>query len=365
MRHHGGSADGKTPQYPLLFDDDLQAKPAFWAFVDADELKPLAQKTVAVQSDDYTNANSYSYDAGGAEVTVRPIWDESGVRFEIAVKDNTVGDDDTLTLYADTANAKGESSSIVIETVKASEAEWTATGYRTEVQIPVELAVGQTIAFDVILQKNDTKYAFNDKTFQQETSSEYYAEMEMKPFLIVQQGTAQIDGDASEWKDVPAVSLEVKSSDEMEASAEAKVMWDAQNLYVLVEVTDPNLDKDSEQDHEQDSVEIFIDELNEKAGAYDNNDKQYRINYENAQSFNGETCTAENIDSKATVTDNGYMIEAAIKWTTLRPTAGRLIGIDLQINDAKNGTRIGTANWYDASGNGWSNPGVYGTAALN
>lgn len=361
----GGSADGKTPQYPLLFDDDLQAKPAFWAFVDADELKPLAQKTVAVQSDDYTNANSYSYDAGGAEVTVRPIWDESGVRFEIAVKDNTVGDDDTLTLYADTANAKGESSSIVIETVKASEAEWTATGYRTEVQIPVELAVGQTIAFDVILQKNDTKYAFNDKTFQQETSSEYYAEMEMKPFLIVQQGTAQIDGDASEWKDVPAVSLEVKSSDEMEASAEAKVMWDAQNLYVLVEVTDPNLDKDSEQDHEQDSVEIFIDELNEKAGAYDNNDKQYRINYENAQSFNGETCTAENIDSKATVTDNGYMIEAAIKWTTLRPTAGRLIGIDLQINDAKNGTRIGTANWYDASGNGWSNPGVYGTAALN
>ena len=159
----------------------------------------------------------------------------------------------------------------------------------------------------------------------------------MKPFLIVQQGTAQIDGDASEWKDVPAVSLEVKSSDEMEASAEAKVMWDAQNLYVLVEVTDPNLDKDSEQDHEQDSVEIFIDELNEKAGAYDNNDKQYRINYENAQSFNGET----------------------------RPNARRLIGIDLQINDAKNGTRIGTANWYDASGNGWSNPGVYGTAALN
>ena len=33
----GGSADGKTPQYPLLFDEQLQPKPAFWALVNSDE----------------------------------------------------------------------------------------------------------------------------------------------------------------------------------------------------------------------------------------------------------------------------------------------------------------------------------------
>lgn len=361
----GGSADGKTPQYPLLFDENLQAKPAYWAFVDSGELKPLVQKIVAVQADDYAYAKAYSYDAGGAEVTVRPLWNENGARLTVEVKDNAVGENDTIIVYADAENVRGGNASITVQTVKASEAEKTATGYQAQIDIPVKLATGQTLAFDVLLQKDDTKYGLNDKSFKQETSSEYYAEMEMKPFLVIPKGTAQIDGDRSEWKDVPAVSLDIKSSSSMEASAEAKLMWDAQNLYVLVDVTDPHLDKASEQAHEQDSVEIFIDELNDKSGAYDDNDKQYRINYENVQSFNGETCTADNIVSKATVTDNGYMIEAAIKWTTLRPTAGRLIGIDLQINDAKGGKRIGTANWYDASGNGWSNPGVYGTAVLN
>lgn len=361
----GGSADGKTPQYPLLFDDDLQAKPAYWAFVDADKLEPFTQKTVALQGNDFQYANVYNFAAGEADVTVKPIWDENGVQFEIAVRDRAFDDDDAITVYVDVTNNKGESDSIITNTVKAAEAERTATGYQVKVQIPETLTIGQTIAFDVLLQKNGTKYAFNDKTCQQDTSSIYYAEMEMKPFLLIQKGTAQIDADASEWNNVPKILLEVKSSDSMEASAEAKVMWDEQNLYVLIDVTDPHLDNKSEQAHEQDSVEIFIDELNEKAGAYDGNDKQYRINFENGQSFNGETCMEENIVSEVTITDKGYLIEAAIKWTKLKPTAGRLIGIDLQINDGKDGARIGTANWYDATGNGWSDPSVYGTAVLN
>ncbi len=361
----GGSADGKTPQYPLLFDDNLQAKPAYWAFVDVGELKPLSQKTVALQVDDFQYANTYNFTAGEADVSVRPIWNEKGVQFEIAVKDSEFSDDDAVTVYVDVTNFKGESDSIITKTVKASEAEKTTVGYQTKVEVPAVLAGGQTIAFDVLVQKNGIKYAFNDKTCQQDASSIYYAEMEMKPFLFIQKGTAQIDADSSEWNDVPKIQLEVKSSDSMEASAEARVMWDAQNLYVLIDVTDPHLDKKSEQTHEQDSVEIFIDELNEKADAFDDNDKQYRINYENEQSFNGETCKAENIESKVTVTDKGYLIEAAIKWTTLEPAAGRMIGIDLQINDGKDGARIGTANWYDATGNGWSNPSVYGMAVLN
>lgn len=42
----GGAADGKQRQCPLLFDDDYQVKPAFWAFVDATRLE-TAEESVA------------------------------------------------------------------------------------------------------------------------------------------------------------------------------------------------------------------------------------------------------------------------------------------------------------------------------
>lgn len=360
----GGSADGKTPQYPLLFDDDLQAKPAYWALVDDSKLEPMIQNTAAMQVEDYKLANAYAFTAGDADVTIRPVWNEKGVKLQISVKDSAVGTSDALTVYADTACTKGEGYNAYKKTVKASDAVKTSSGYQAEVEIPAQLKPRDQILFDVVLDKGDATYAFNDMTYNQENSSKYFAKMEMKPFLSIQKGTAAIDADASEWKDVPAVSLDVKSSESMEASATAKALWDENNLYIWMDVTDPTLDKTSKNAHEQDSVEIFIDELNEKAGSYDENDKQYRVNFDNEQSFNGTTCTKENIVSKTKTTENGYVLEAAIKWTALQAKEGNLIGIDLQINDGKDGSRIGTANWFDASGNGWSNPGVFGTAVL-
>ncbi|OLA28382.1 MAG: hypothetical protein BHW30_11290 [Firmicutes bacterium CAG_194_44_15] len=111
---------------------------------------------------------------------------------------------------------------------------------------------------------------------------------------------------------------------------------------------------------------LFIDELNEKSGSFDDNDKQYRVSYKNLQTFNGTSCKAENIVSatKEKEDGKGYYIETAIKWTALSPEAGKLIGLDVQINDSKDGSRLGTLNWYDASGNGYQNPSVYGTAVL-
>ena len=88
------------------------------------------------------------------------------------------------------------------------------------------------------------------------------------------------------------------------------------------------------------------------------------MNFVNKQSINGKQCTAENILSAAVQTDKGYRIEAAYKWTDITPAIGGTIGIDLQINDAEGGTRIGTVSWYDESGMGWSSPSVFGTAAL-
>ena len=58
------------------------------------------------------------------------------------------------------------------------------------------------------------------------------------------------------------------------------------------------------------------------------------------------------------------MVEAAFKWTDIKPANGTKIGLELQINDAKGGKRIGTLSWYDETGMGWSGSNVYGTVEL-
>nr|MCR5233048.1 hypothetical protein [Lachnospiraceae bacterium] len=75
-------------------------------------------------------------------------------------------------------------------------------------------------------------------------------------------------------------------------------------------------------------------------------------------------CVDGNTQHAVTVNDDGYTVEASFAWTDIAPEAGQKIGIDLQINDGKGGARIGTVNWYDASGNGWSSPAVFGEAVL-
>ncbi len=351
----GGSADGKTPQFPLLFDDDLKAKPAYWAFVDADKLEPYIQEVAALNTQNFAYASEYEYAAADTKVVIKPIWSDGKVQLQISVS-KALGAADTITVYADT-DATGAAK---VAQVAAADLE----DNTVVVDIPVkDLAVNQTIGFDVVVVKDGKAYPYNDTKGTSAETSKYYAKLTTKPLMEIVKGTACVDGDKSDWDAIDAVELNVRQAT-TEATATAKVSWDEENLYVLMDVKDANLDDANTQAHEQDSMELFIDELNEKAGSFDNNDKQYRVSYKNVQSCNGPSCKEEYITSATKEVEGGYVIEAAIKWTELKAKAGELVGIDLQINDAKDGKRIGTANWYDASGNGYQNPSVYGTAVL-
>ena len=65
------------------------------------------------------------------------------------------------------------------------------------------------------------------------------------------------------------------------------------------------------------------------------------------------------------MTGDGYVIEAAFKWTDIQPKEGDRIGLEFQINDADaSGARIGTLSWNDETGMGWSKSSVYGTIEL-
>lgn len=360
----GGGASGSA-QCPLLFDGNYKAKPAYWAYVDATKLQPAIQKVTITEAKDGNIAGeTYTIDQGAVQAEFIPVWDADGLTVQVKVKDTTVNDADAVTVYVDPKNSASDITPHKV-TVARTAAAAIAGGYQATVKVSMKgLKVAQQISLDVVVNNDGETGSFNDLTGKQESSSKYYAVATMKPGIEkIPYGTISIDADAdAAWGNAVNIPLTINKGSE--ASANAKVLWDDDNLYVYATVKDAVLDKTGAQTHEQDSLEVFIDEDNGKTASYGEDDKQYRINYNNEQSFNGKKCLAENVKSATKTIDGGYVVEAAFKWTDIKPANGTKIGLELQINDAKGGKRIGTLSWYDETGMGWSGSNVYGTVEL-
>ena len=360
----GGGASGSA-QCPLLFDGNYKAKPAYWAYVDASKLQPAIQKVTITEAKDGNIAGeTYTIDQGAVQAEFIPVWDADGLTVQVKVKDTTVNDADAVTVYVDPDNSASDITPHKV-TVARTAAAAIAGGYQATVKVSMKgLKVAQQISLDVVVNNDGETGSFNDLTGKQESSSKYYAVATMKPGIEkIPYGTISVDADAdAAWGNAVNIPLTINKGSE--ASANAKVLWDDDNLYVYATVKDAVLDKKGAQTHEQDSLEVFIDEDNGKTASYGEDDKQYRINYNNEQSFNGKKCLAENVKSKTKTIEGGYVVEAAFKWTDIKPANGTKIGLEFQINDAKGGKRIGTLSWYDETGMGWSGSNVYGTVEL-
>lgn len=360
----GGGASGSA-QCPLLFDGNYKAKPAYWAYVDATKLQPAIQKVTITEAKDGNIAGeTYTIDQGAVQAEFIPVWDADGLTVQVKVKDTTVNDADAVTVYVDPDNSASDITPHKV-TVARTAAAAIAGGYQATVKVSMKgLKVAQQISLDVVVNNDGETGSFNDLTGKQESSSKYYAVATMKPGIEkIPYGTISVDADAdAAWGNAVNIPLTINKGSE--ASANAKVLWDDDNLYVYATVKDAALDKTGAQTHEQDSLEVFIDEDNGKTASYGEDDKQYRINYNNEQSFNGKKCLAENVKSATKTIDGGYVVEAAFKWTDIKPANGAKIGLEFQINDAKGGKRIGTLSWYDETGMGWSGSNVYGTVEL-
>jgi len=367
----GGASDGSKRQVPLLFDDDYKAKPAFYAFADPKKLEPYIQNITVVQAAEGEDryANGIQYDINGIDASFIPIWDENGLYFKISVFDTSVDASDQVSVYVDWEKSMCDGANMTCVSQSRTDAIIDEDGrYTVEIEIKSELSIAQGFAIDVLVTDADNKYAFNDSKLMQDSSSKYFATAVVKPYIKIANAAdavVVIDGSVdAAWESVDEIPLTITSGSP-KATASVKALWDKDYLYVLAIVTDPELDKHSEQAHEQDSVEVFIDENNHKSDTYEKDDKQYRINFDNEQTFNGADCTADNLKSATKITENGYVVEAAYRWTEIIPEAGNEIGLELQINDCEQGVRIGTVSWYDESGQGWSSPKVFGSALLN
>jgi len=222
-------------------------------------------------------------------------------------------------------------------------------------------ASSNPLAFDKNLQAKPAYYGVIDPETYIE---EHPREVPEANQGIAKFGTPAIDGTVDAiWSGAPEMPINRYQLAWQGATGEAKALWDDHNLYVLIQVSDAQLDKTSPNAWEQDSVEIFMDENNAKTSYYQDDDGQYRINFDNETSFSPPSI-ADGFESATFVDGTNYTVEAKIPLRAIAPANGSKVGFDAQINDGKDGARQSAAAWNDATGNGYIDTSVFGVLTL-
>ncbi len=224
-------------------------------------------------------------------------------------------------------------------------------------------ASSSPLLFDEAMQAKPAYYAVVDP-------DKYMAEHEPPPSVQINEATAAygtpvIDGNLdSIWNKAEEISLGLFSGAWKYATGKTKVLWDDSNLYVLTQVSDTLLNKDSADAWQQDSVEVFVDENNGKTLSYEDDDGQYRVNYDNETSFNPSRMSA-GFESATKVMGTNYIVEMKIPFKSITPQNNVKIGFDAQVNDADSSkSRVGYATWNDTTGVGYQDTSVYGEVTL-
>jgi len=177
-------------------------------------------------------------------------------------------------------------------------------------------------------------------------------------------GTPEIDGTADEvWGTTLEMPISRYQTAWHGATGTARALWDDRHLYVLIQVSDAQLDKSNANAWEQDSVEVFLDENNGKTSFYQSDDGQFRINFDNETSFNPPSL-ADGFESAVQVSGTNYTVELKIPFKTITSDNDVKLGFDAQINDAKDGARQSVAAWNDTTGTGYMDPSVFGVLTL-
>ncbi|MBH1940810.1 endo-1,4-beta-xylanase [Mobilitalea sibirica] len=200
---------------------------------------------------------------------------------------------------------------------------------------------------------------------------EKYLELNQKPEeeVVVKAaqatyGTPQIDGTIDDiWTNAPKAAVNNQLTAWEGATGNVQLLWDEGFVYVLFDVQDSLLNSQSFNAYEQDSVEIFLDQKNDKTAYYDVDDGQYRVNYEGLSSFGSKPDKA-GFKAAAKKTDHGYLVEMAIP---LVETAkeGMVMGFDAQINDSNAmGMRQSIAKFNDLTDNSWATTEKWGVLEL-
>lgn len=198
----------------------------------------------------------------------------------------------------------------------------------------------------------------------------------------------QIDGQIDEeWEKSATYAIENLTGGSIDGandcSATWHALWDDENLYILVEVTDDmlvNNGANASQFWIHDCVEVFFDMLNEKnevqiGDAADDDKYQYRFIYGLDDEPIYEKPPETGVENVSFQTDKGYNIEIKFPWTTLIGVhsfgdiiVGRSIGVDFQIGDLDDSPLEwqpdGNLVWNNLTGENLKKASSFGTMVL-
>ncbi|ETK32345.1 endo-1,4-beta-xylanase [Microbispora sp. ATCC PTA-5024] len=350
---------------PLPFDDDLQAKPAYWGVVDPSKLPPLVRKleapagTVRVDGARDLEWNLLP-DApiarvGDVSAGFQARSAPSGLYVLAEVNDPTDDRDDAVTFTVGGTAYQVKRGGAHPRGVDAA-VRRTPGGYRVEARLPSGSATATTVAVHDAHGRTDVTWA---------------GALTFTPAVKVTTAAHArpvVDGAADPvWAAAPEVRTATWIQGTSGATARVRALWHGGTLYVLARVTDPTLSAESPDPWQQDSVEIFVDPENGKTKGYGDDDGQYRIAFTGAQSFGGTFDAAgikDNLTSAVKTVPGGYVIEAAITLPTVTLAPDALIGFDVQVNDATGAARTAAATWSDASGRGYLDTSHWGVLRL-
>jgi ABC-type glycerol-3-phosphate transport system substrate-binding protein len=179
-------------------------------------------------------------------------------------------------------------------------------------------------------------------------------------------GTPKIDGDIEDaWKNAQEIVTDQEKSTPDIAAAKVKLLYDADTLYVLAQVSDKKIMSDNSNAYECDSVEIFVDENKAQGNGYDSNTVQLRVGADGKMSGGGagweEGKRASALTSAVKKVEGGYIVEAAYKFKSVKAKAGLSMGFNVSVNDEEEtGKKKGTSIWNPDSGTSYTNPSRFG-----
>ncbi|HEY0119461.1 MAG TPA: endo-1,4-beta-xylanase, partial [Cellulomonas sp.] len=367
---------------PLLFDDDLQAKPAYLGVTD--QPLPAKQLSAVVFAQDSSDADVTSPDATAAvewgQLPLHPAGDAAGFQLRwspdhltayVSVADATADATDAVAFTWGSGSGSGagvtatvhRDGSVAGAGVTAQVAS-TASGWKAVVDLPIALTQSATPGFDVTVTDGTTTAGWN-------TPGNLGTLQLVEPLSstqIPQASTApSIDGTRDAvWSQASTVTTgKLISGAAGGASATVYQLWQDHYLYVLADVTDPTIDTSSPNAYEQDSVEIFTDPGNAKNGSYRPDDAQMRISADNVVSFGAgdEAAQAARLTSATARTATGYVVEARIDLLD-QAGPGTFQGVDYEVNDGTGGARTSNVGWAEQTGSAYQTTARWGVARL-
>ena len=358
----------RSEQAPLLFDDSLAAKPAYFGAIDGD-LEPRIRTanvfagSVGLTRDaaDALEWSQLPLHAVGEVADFQLRWAPDHLTAYVTVSDttSTAADEVTFAVGDDTyrvgRDGRGDVDAVV---------ESTASGYTVVAHLPLtDAAQGDSLDFDVQVTDGSTTAGWADAGAMGAITL-----VEALSYLEVAHAAATptIDGTVEGlWAEASSVVTGKAVQGASGATATVKTLWRDNVLYLLMDVNDPIVDVTGSDPWIQDSVEIYVDPGNAKNGSYRYDDTQIRINADNVATFGtGDEAFQQNrLDSAVVRTATGYRVEAAIDLLEYGGL-GTFHGLDFQVNDASNGSRTSIRNWADPTGTGYQSTSRWGVGQL-